>query len=673
MPTFNSSVLDLVTKPLNCPSDVAIGDAVYIDSVDHVTQSSAASMGTAKVLGFVIAKPTTTTCIVQVAGNCEALSGLTPGSIYYLSNTPGAISLSAGSTTITVGSALDTTTLALTSVGQSGSGGGGSGPFIAGAGAGSAVLAGAGNVAIQAYSVAEGGNTTVSGTYAHAEGFVTAAGGIAAHAEGYKTNASAEGAHVEGGYTAASYAYAHAEGAHTKAYGVAAHAEGEHTTAYGKGAHAEGGYSTASGSYAHSGGSYAVAAGYGSHSEGLRTVVGGKLAHGEGYSTSAMGYYSHTEGFSAQANGKASHTEGILCTAGQIALAFTVSGTTVTLTGNQTFFFTNGDTVLFWGTPSTQSSQTKTISAVAFGSGHTTFTIDSPLLVITAGSCSNVTKYGQAAHAEGNGTVAKGNFSHAEGNNAQATGNMSHAEGYYTTASGTYSHAEGDHTTASSLYAHAEGYRTTASQHAAHAEGFHTTASGKYGHVEGGYSTASGPVGAHAEGFQTVAHGSYAHAGGAYASASHWAEFARGNIQFANPGDSQFSDLLWSGATTDGTPTELFLDGASATQILSLPVSTAFSFVVRVIAFQQVGGGGASAQFIRTGVISRVGGTTAIVGTVQTIGTDIGSNAGVPPVDWAVTLTADNGTSSLILTVTGAAATNIRWVAKAEVVQVSYP
>ena len=78
-----------------------------------------------------------------------------------------------------------------------------------------------------------------------------------------------------------------------------------------------------------------------------------------------------------------------------------------------------------------------------------------------------------ASHAEGDGTVASGQYSHAEGRNTEATTNQSHAEGYSTTASGTSSHAEGNNTVANGVNSHTEGSGTQTTNNAEHAEGIY--------------------------------------------------------------------------------------------------------------------------------------------------------------------------------------------------------
>lgn len=68
-----------------------------------------------------------------------------------------------------------------------------------------------------------------------------------------------------------------------------------------------------------------------------------------------------------------------------------------------------------------------------------------------------------AAHAEGYGTYANGDYAHTEGLNTAASGSASHAEGSGSLARGYVSHAEGENTQATGEHSHASGYKTIAS------------------------------------------------------------------------------------------------------------------------------------------------------------------------------------------------------------------
>ena len=101
-------------------------------------------------------------------------------------------------------------------------------------------------------NVAEGNNTTASGSYSHAEGSNTKALSTYSHAEGAVTTASGLCSHAEGNITTASGSYSHAEGRGTKALGDASHAEGIGTIASSDRQHIQGKYNIedANGKYA---------------------------------------------------------------------------------------------------------------------------------------------------------------------------------------------------------------------------------------------------------------------------------------------------------------------------------------------------------------------------------------------------------------------------------------
>lgn len=144
--------------------------------------------------------------------------------------------------------------------------------------------------------------------------------------------------------------------------------------------------------------------------------------------------------------------------------------------------------------------------------------------------------------------------------------------------------------------------------------------------------------------------------------------------QSSTNGTAQCSQYTLIANTTNATATRTSISGTTATALnqISIESDRTKAFHIHITAMQQRTQGSASAYFQRKVLIQNLNGTTALVGSVQTIGTDIGSNAGGPPAGWAVSLTADNTNDQLNLTVTGTAATNIRWVARIDSVQVGY-
>jgi len=113
--------------------------------------------------------------------------------------------------------------------------------------------------------------------------------------------------------------------------------------------------------------------------------------------------------------------------------------------------------------------------------------------------------------------------------------------------------------------------------------------------------------------------------------------------------------------TTTAAATELFLDGAAAR--MSIPSGASWSFRALVTGKTAAG---ASAGYQIVGLIENIAGTTAFVGipTVTVLGEDVAA--------WDCTATADNTNDALVINVTGAAATTIRWIARVELSQITF-
>lgn len=139
-----------------------------------------------------------------------------------------------------------------------------------------------------------------------------------------------------------------------------------------------------------------------------------------------------------------------------------------------------------------------------------------------------------------------------------------------------------------------------------------------------------------------------------------------GNLGVA--GDSQFSTWDLKTSTTNATPTVLTMSGAaaSATTRVLLPNQTAFAFKAILVGKQQ-GSTNCAAWELR-GLIVRGANaaSTVIVGTptITAIDNTIG---------WtAPTATADTTNGCLSITVTGVAATNIRWDCTLTTTEITY-
>lgn len=112
--TLASSVAALAAQgTYACASDLAAGDWVYISASGTVAKADADDTSKLPCIGVIVSKPTSTTCVVQTTGQVT-LSGLTAGSLYYLSATAGAITTTAPSANaIPVGVAKTTTVLVI--------------------------------------------------------------------------------------------------------------------------------------------------------------------------------------------------------------------------------------------------------------------------------------------------------------------------------------------------------------------------------------------------------------------------------------------------------------------------------------------------------------------------------------------------------------------------------
>ena len=123
-------------------------------------------------------------------------------------------------------------------------------------------------------------------------------------------------------------------------------------------------------------------------------------------------------------------------------------------------------------------------------------------------------------------------------------------------------------------------------------------------------------------------------------------------------GEIQSSEVVLYGATLNATPTGLRIAGS---QRLFVPSGTGYTFDIQVIGLRSTGAEMAWYRFI--GGVKNNGGTTALVGSVVSLG------SGEDTVAWDCAVTADDTNDSLEITVTGEAAKTIRWVATARMTE----
>jgi hypothetical protein len=189
-------------------------------------------------------------------------------------------------------------------------------------------------------------------------------------------------------------------------------------------------------------------------------------------------------------------------------------------------------------------------------------------------------------------------------------------------------------------------------------EGWSTTISG------GIYNTVSGSDGSIGGGANNVVSGVGGTVpGGINGNASHYGQMAYSSGGFTAIGDAQTSLYVARRSTTNGTPTELFLDGSSAR--MTIATNATWTFDALVVARGGINGTN-SAGYRIVGVIKNNAGNTAFIGTptVTTLGEDVAA--------WNATAVADNTNDALVLQVTGSTNTTVRWVGSVRTTEVAY-
>jgi hypothetical protein len=244
-------------------------------------------------------------------------------------------------------------------------------------------------------------------------------------------------------------------------------------------------------------------------------------------------------------------------------------------------------------------------------------------LQTSRGTAAQVASGNRSAVLYGLSTTASGAESLAGGNNCLASASNSIALGSSATASGNNSVAIGNQV---------------------QAQGASSTAFGLNSWATGVNSTAIGEMGL------ADRIGMLAYASGA----------------FVVRGDAQREEYVLRRQTTDATATELTANNASgsATNRMSIATDSAYAFSALIVG-RATAANDNSAGYKIEGVIDNNAGTTAFVGTpsVTVLGED---TAG-----WDVAAVADDTNDALVIQVTGAAATTIRWVASVRLVKVT--
>lgn len=158
---------------------------------------------------------------------------------------------------------------------------------------------------------------------------------------------------------------------------------------------------------------------------------------------------------------------------------------------------------------------------------------------------------------------------------------------------------------------------------------------------------------------------------GSQAKSPLYGKWSYASAAFAAAGDAQLGKMVLRRATTGNTPTALTSNNsaADATNQVILPNNSAFAFTGLVIARQQAAGGSDYAAWEIKGAIIR--GATAASTTLGSFNINkLSATAGAAA--WTIGLSADTTNGGLAITATGAAATNIRWVATVQTSEVIY-
>lgn len=311
---------------------------------------------------------------------------------------------------------------------------------------------------------------------------------------------------------------------------------------------------------------------------------------------------------------------------------------------------------------------------VALGWGASASGSDSMAAGRSATASGNFAFAGPIGTASANNSVALGMNSGSNGSQAVTGSGAMALGGSYASGTDSFAAAVANNTSsygATGSNSIAMGYLAKASAASSIALSSNlATASGSGSIAIGGYNygiTASGLISV------VIGDDSEATTTGAFALGYGASSSVRGKLAFSGRaisgrGLSQTGTTVIGVATTGATPTVLTSDGGAAAtnnQII-LPNNSAYAFSALVVARQQAAGGTASAAWKIEGLIRREG-TAASTTLVNSAITVLDNTPG-----WTIAVSADTTNGGLAVTATGAAATNIRWVATVQTSEVTY-
>lgn len=136
---------------------------------------------------------------------------------------------------------------------------------------------------------------------------------------------------------------------------------------------------------------------------------------------------------------------------------------------------------------------------------------------------------------------------------------------------------------------------------------------------------------------------------------------------FSTVGDARAGQYVLRNSTSNATPTQVYIDGATKQITLNSINSTIFSFEVFVTAIQTASPFATMGWKLSGGI--RQNGSAALTSIIGTVSKDILFDSSGGTLTWDVSTTADTGTGALVINITGAAATSIKWLARARTVE----
>jgi Head domain of trimeric autotransporter adhesin len=320
----------------------------------------------------------------------------------------------------------------------------------------------------------------------------------------------------------------------------------------------------------------------------------------------------------------------------------------------------------YLGTGTVTASGTASIAMGQFNSASTASSNYSTAIGLSSAGYGSQAVTGAGAMALG-GSYASGadSFAAALGNSSSSYGANATdtiAIGYLSKAGGNYSAAIGYGATINTAT------DSIAIGTAAKVSGASAARGLALGYLADAQTSGAVAISSASVGWETVAAGSGSIAIGERIKASVTGQYAFGVGAFSATGDAQSGMYILRRATTDATATVLTTDsnaGATTNQVI-LSNNSAYAFSGLIVARRQASGGTASAAWKVEGLIRREG-TAASTTLVNSAITTIDNTPG-----WTVALSADTTNGGLAVTVTGAAATNIRWVGNFQTSEVTY-